>query len=192
MLSMSLFNFMCVTSCSLLLLSEILPCCIHLISLILFIDSLKVLVALSRLSISMNVGLLESPIFRHHHRHYRFLSQRMIGIHIWTWLRVLILLHQLSISSISWEHQLASLLVTVSRQHQFRSFLLPLCMCIIDLITLSLKQMRIIHLYLMPTMPFMLLGDFMIGWLNRIHNLFMHHKFITYTFVFLFGGLVLC
>lgn len=192
MLSVSLFDFMCVAACSLLLLCEILARCIHLIALILFIDTLKVLVALSRLSVSVNIGLLESTIFRHHHCHNRFLGQRMIWIHIWTWLGVLILLHQLPISSISWEYQLTRLLVTVSRQHQLWSFLLPLRMSIIDLITLGLKEMRIIHLYLMSAMSFMLLHYLVVGGLNRIHNLFMHHQFVTYTFVLLLRWLVLC
>ena len=192
MLPMPLLNLVRLAPWSLLLLREILPRRIHLVSLILFIHALKVLMALGRLSISMNIGLLKSSIFRHHHCHYRFLGQRMIGVHIRPWLRVLVLLHQLPIPSISREHQLASLLVTVSGQHQFRCFLLPLGMSIIDLITLRLKEMRIIHLHLMSAMPFMLLHDFMVGWLNRVHNLFMHHKFITYTFVFLFSWLVLC
>ena len=192
MLPMPLFDLVRLAPCSLLLLREILPSRIHLISLILFIDSLKVLVALSRLSIPMNIGLLKSSIFRHHHCHDGFLCQGMIWVHIGTWLWVLILLHQLPIPSIPREHQLASLLVTVSGQHQLRRFLLPLRVRIIDLITLRLKQMRVIHLYLMPAMPFVLLRYFMISGLNRVHDLFMHHKFITYAFVFLFGWFVLC
>ncbi len=65
-------------------------------------------------------------------------------------------------------------------------------MSIIDLITLGLKEMRIIHLYLMSAMSFMLLHYLVVGGLNRIHNLFMHHQFVTYTFVLLLRWLVLC
>ena len=86
MLSMPLFDFMRLAHCSLLLRREILARRIHLIPLILFIYPLEVLMTLSRLPISMNIGLLESPVFRHHHGHDRFLGQRMIGIHVGSWL----------------------------------------------------------------------------------------------------------